>query len=136
MEELLSALQVQQNRAARLVCKLPWRTRTKTLLHQVGWLSVRQMVSYYSALSFHQTRQNGAPRYIHKCISEPFPFKTRLADTGGIRETRNFLSNIGQTSYISRTINLWNTLPTEIRMEESPKVFSKILRDWVRKNVE
>ena len=87
-------------------------------------------------MSFHKTCQTGVPRYVHKLISEPFPFKTRLADTGGIRDTRNFLPNIGQTSFIPRTINLWNDLPTDIRMENTPKEFSKKLREWVRNNVE
>ena len=54
-EELLSALQIQQNRAARLVCRLPWRTRTEKLLKQVGWMNVRQMVAYYSLLSLFKT---------------------------------------------------------------------------------
>ena len=43
-EYLLTGLQVQQNKAARLVTRLGWGTPTRALLLQCGWLSVRQMV--------------------------------------------------------------------------------------------
>ena len=40
---LLQSLQVQQNHAARIVTRLGWGTDTKTLLGQIGWLSVKQL---------------------------------------------------------------------------------------------
>ena len=134
-EELLYALQVQQNRAARMVCKRPWYTSTKELLLQTGWLNVKQMVAYYSTLNFFKTRQNGVPKYIHSLITEPFKCKTRMAQTGGIKQTRNFKSRIGKSSFIYRTIDLWNNIPTKIRMEKSQKVFSCKLREWVQTNI-
>ena len=45
---LLNALQILQNRAARLVTKSSWYTPSSTMLLQVGWLSVRQMITYHS----------------------------------------------------------------------------------------
>ena len=133
-EELLSALQLQQNKAARLVCRLPWRTRTETLLQQMGWMNVKQMVAYHSVLSLYKIRKARKPKYIHEMISEPFPFKTRIAKTGGIRDTRGFTSRIGQTSFIPRTIDIWNSLPSSIRQGESPGVFSILLKKWVKNN--
>ena len=134
-EELLSAIQVQQNRAARMVCKLPWRTRTNTLLNQMGWMTVRQMVAFYSLMTLFKTRKSGQPSYIHNLISLPFNIKTRLACTGGIRDPRNLQSRIGMSSFIPRTISLWNSLPEGIRMEESPAIYSTKLRAWVKENV-
>ena len=49
-EYLLNTLQVQQNIACRHITKLPLMTPTKTLLTQCGWLSVRQMVQYFSII--------------------------------------------------------------------------------------
>ena len=63
-EYLLSALQVQQNRAARLVTRLGWWTPTSTLLLQCGWLSIRQMVIYQSLLLLSKTKQNMCPENI------------------------------------------------------------------------
>ena len=44
---LLNSLQTLQNRAARAVTKLRWGTRTSTLLNQVGWLSIKQLIVYH-----------------------------------------------------------------------------------------
>ena len=134
-DELLTALQVQQNKAARMVCKRPWNTSTKDLLQQIGWLNIRQMVAFYSTLTFFKSRQHKTPKYIHTIISQPFQVKTRLAKTDGIRVTRNFTSTIGKSSFIPRTTDLWNAIPVEIRMENSYKIFSCKLREWVKLNI-
>ena len=133
--ELLSAIQVQQNRAARLVCKLPWRTNTKILLDQLGWMNVKQMVAFYSLMSIFKTKQTGLPKYIHEKISTPFNVNTRIARTGGIRDTRLFKKEIGISTFISRTTDLWNTMPTYIRMENEINTFSSKLRVWVKQSV-
>ena len=134
-EELLSALQIQQNRAARLVCRLPWRTRTSSLLQQMGWMNVRQIVSYYSVISIFKTQQSGLPKYIHNLVSIPFKVGTRMADSGGIRDIRNITSRIGMSSFIPRTVSLWNRMPATIRMEESMAIFSTKLRVWITNNI-
>ena len=130
-EELLSALQIQQNKAARSVCKAPFRTKTDTLLQQIGWMNVRQMVVYYSITSLFKSKQTGLPKYVYDMISVKFNHKTRLADSGGIRQTRLYKSRIGTTSFIPRTVEIWNEMPEEIRRETSQKLFSKNLRQWV-----
>ena len=120
-EELLSALQIQQNRAARLVCRLPWRTSIKTLLKQMGWMSVRQMVAYYSIMSCFKAQQSEQPKYIHKMFSTPFTVKTRLADSGGIWDPRRLSSR--------------NGMPESIRTEKAPIIFATKLRVWIKDNV-
>ena len=49
-EYLLNILQVQQNRAARIVTRLGWETSIRCLLLQTGWLSVKQLYVYHSIL--------------------------------------------------------------------------------------
>ena len=134
-QELISALQVQQNRAARTVCKSPWGTSTKKLLDQIGWLSIKQMVAYYSLITLHKTRQTGLPKYLHHQISQPFMFDTRVARTGGIRAARNLTKGIAQSSFIPRSIDLWNTIPAELRTDKCFKSFSCKLRVWVKNNI-
>ena len=133
--ELLSAVQVQQNRAARSVCKLPWRTNTKTLLDQLGWLNVKQMVAFYSLKSLYKTKQTKLPKYVHEIISTPFNVNTRIAKTGGIRDTRLFKKELSKSTFISRTIDMWNTVPSEIRLENEENVFSNKLLLWVKQSV-
>ena len=107
------------------------RTKTETLLQQIGWMSVRQMVVYYSIGSLFKTRLTKLPKYVYDMISVDFNHKTRLADSGGIRQTRLFKKRIGMTSFIPRTIDIWNEMPEEIRMEKMPNLFSDKLRKWV-----
>ena len=86
-EYLLDAPQTLQNRAARLVTISSWYTPSATMLHQVGWLSVRQMVAYYSLIFLFKTKQNRVPFYIHNKISAPFNVQTRLSISNGSRKS-------------------------------------------------
>ena len=58
---LLDILQVLQNRAARLVTGLSWFTSRAKLLQQCGWLSVRQMVTYYDLVLVYKIRRDKKP---------------------------------------------------------------------------
>ena len=53
-EYLLNALQVQQNKAAKYITKLPYRTPTEVLLLQCNWMSVRQLSKYCSLILLHR----------------------------------------------------------------------------------
>ena len=85
-EYLLKSLQVLQNRAARLVTKSGWYTPSRTMLQQVGWLSIRQMISYHSLILVYKAKQDKKPTYIFNKISTPFHVITRLARSNGIKE--------------------------------------------------
>ena len=55
---LLSALQVQQLAAGRAVCGFGcWGWSRKKLLDKVGWLSVKQLVFFHTALQAHKTNR-------------------------------------------------------------------------------
>ena len=135
-EYLLSALQVLQNRAARLVTRHGWGTSTSFLLLQCGWLSVRQMIAYHSILLLFKCKENKKPGYIYSKISLKFNKATRIATLGGIKDFRRFESTLAQQSCLPRTIKMWNErLPVEIRTETKMKIFKDKLRDWVKKEV-
>ena len=55
---LVNALQVCQNKAARLVTKLARFTPTKVLMQQCGWLSVKQLMIYHSLVLLHKVFKN------------------------------------------------------------------------------
>ena len=107
-EYLLTALQVQQNRVARLVTGLGWWTPTATLLLQCGWLSIRQLVVYHSLLLLFKIKQKQRPEYIFSRISSKFKRVTRNATFGGIRDDINFSSSLANQSFLPRTIKIWN----------------------------
>ena len=115
-----------------MVCRLPWRTRTDTLLRQIGWMRVRQMAIYYSIINLFKIRQTGVPQYIYQMVSAAFTLNTRLADSGSIRDTRKFQKSIPCSSFLPRTINSWNMLPASIKMEKKPNIFAQKLQIWVK----
>ena len=98
---LIKFIQTLQNKAARVVTRLGWRTPTRTLLLQCGWLSVRQLVEYHSLVLMFKILQDRKPIYIYSQVSTSFAMRTRLAIGGAIRETRTFEKDPGISSFIT-----------------------------------
>ena len=96
---LLNALQILQNRAARLVTKSGWYTPSTVMLQQVGWLNVRQLIVYYSLVLLYKARLEKKPAYIYERISSPFNVNTRLANSNGIRDDMSRKSGIAKKSF-------------------------------------
>ena len=133
-EYLLSLLQVMQNAAARVVTKLPWNTPTSTLLLQCGRLTVRQMVNFYSLVLMFKIRLNKKPTYLYEKVSVKYGYRTRLATSGGIRENMLFSTELAKTTFINRTIKIWNMLPVDLRSARSEPQFKKRLKLWIKSN--
>ena len=133
-EYLLSALQILQNRAARLATKSSWYTASAQMLQQLGWLSVRQMIVFHSLVLVFKTRINQKPVYLHSQVSAQFNVNTRLAVSHGIRETRRTQSEIDRKSFFPRTINQWNSLPADVRSAPSLGKFKMKLKAWVKQH--
>ena len=134
-EYLLDALQILQNRAARLVTKSSWYTPSAIMLQQVGWLSVRQMVSYYSLIILFKAKQNKVPYHIYDRISAPFNLDTRLSRNNGIKEDRKMKSRIATQSFLPRTICQWNRLPPDIRSISEAQKFKLKVKQWVKQQI-
>ena len=58
---VLRILQVQQNRAARIVTRQSYDTSTREVLRQIGWLSIKQLFFYHSLLLTFKVLQSGKP---------------------------------------------------------------------------
>ena len=130
----LNSLQVLQNKAARLVTKANWYTPSATMLQQVGWLTIRQMIVYHSLIMIYQVKQEKKPSYIYDRISTSFNVATRLAENNGIKENRKMKTNLGMQSFLSRSINDWNRLPADIRTTSNLIKFKAGVKLWVKQN--
>ena len=129
---LLNALQILQNRAARLVTKSGWYTPSTVMLQQVGWLNVRQLIVYYSLVLLYKARLEKKPAYIYERISSPFNVNTRLANSNGIRDDMSRKSGIAKKSFFPRTVAQWNRLPPDLRSISNLKKFKLRLRQWIK----
>ena len=69
-EFLISALQICQNKAARVVVKKDFSTPVAQLLKECGWRSVRQEMFYHTVLQVHKTMKTGAPVYLFNKLTE------------------------------------------------------------------
>ena len=65
----MEAMQIMQNKAARLVTHSDLRTSRKTIFSQVEWMTVNQLVFYHSALSTFRVRQSQEPEYLNNIMN-------------------------------------------------------------------
>ena len=136
-EHLIKSLQVVQNKAARAITKLNIYTSTKVLLTACGWMSVRQLMVFHSLVLLQKTRENEAPVYLYRKISSggDFCYNTRQATTGSIRQVRGPKKDLSRQGWCWRSVDLYNKLPTDLKLERKLTNFKKRLKDWVALNI-
>ena len=132
---LRKSLQVIQNKVARVVTKLDWATPTKELLHQIGWLSVNQMVFYHSVLLIYKVKQSQTPKYLHSMFSWSYNYNTRQAEGGLIRLVGKPKLDVNKYSFRWRAANQYNQLPVEVRTCASLESFKFQAKKWIKENV-
>ena len=149
---LVRSLQVVQNKAARTVARLSIFTPTKTLMKACGWMSVRQLMAYHSLVLLHKTMASQTPAYLFQKISSggDFTYKTRQAaacppgfsfsvthptDSAKIRQGPGSKSGLSKQGWCWKSVELYNTLPTDMRLERKMPSFKKRLKDWIGLNV-
>ena len=69
---LLNSLQVQLNKAARLVKGFSCFTSTRKLMEICGWLTVKQLVVFQTTLMVHKTLISGRPHYMSSRLSSDY----------------------------------------------------------------
>ena len=130
---LVKALQVLQNRAARQVTKLSWFTPSRRLLKQCGWLSIRQLIFYQSALTVFRAVKTKEPLYLSEHLITVHPYPTRLAAGGGLR-VDGLHGGLASKSFLVRVAKEFNTIPSDIRLSRSIPSFKKQLKKWTKDN--
>ena len=129
-EYLLSALQVQQLTAARAVCGFgSWGWSKRKLLDRVGWLSVRQLVFFHTVLQANKIINTGLPKEIYRSLSTKYPYQTRSAASGLIRQ-----EDMVKSSFKYRAMKFFNQVPVSVRTGSQATVKKK-LKMWVKTNV-
>ena len=123
----MEAIQVMQNKAARLVTHSQLRTSRKVIYSQIGWMTVNQLVFYHSALSTFRIRQSQEPEYLSSIMS-----RNNRADKIIIPNTTLTLA---KNSYCYRGSAQWNSLPDHIRKCLRISQFKPQLKKWIHQNV-
>ena len=123
----LDSLQKMQNKAARLVTNLGIRTARCEIFRQIGWMTVRQLSFYYTALSTYRIRKHQEPEYLYRIMSRD----NRSAKII-IPNTR---LSLAKHSYCFRGSVQWNLLPETVRSCQTVTSFKKLLKKWIHENV-
>ena len=123
----IETLQVMQNKAARLVTHLPFRTPRKEIFDKLGWLTVSLLIFYHSALTTFRIRQSKEPRYLSR-------FLNRNSKSGRIVISNTSLT-LAKKSYCYPGSAQWNTLPENFRNTAKVGQFKTQLRRWILKHV-
>ena len=129
---LVKALQILQNRAARIVTGKSWWTPTRRLLQDCKWLSVKQLIFFQTALQTHKILVGDKPEYFRQRMSTTHPVRTRQATGGSI--WRGGEDQTG-TSFTSRGAQAYNSIPTHIRSCKTLPTFKYKLKQWVSSNI-
>ena len=131
---LIHFLQVQQNKAARIVTRLDNRTETAELLRQVGWLSVRQMYIYHSILLVFKVQQQQRPEYLCDKFRRNFPYETRRSKNNFFSISKVPRTEVSKKAFTYSSIILWNALPLDMKNATGLEQFKTQLKDWVMKS--
>ena len=134
-EYLVNALQIIQNKVARVVTKLDWSTSTAVLLNQVGWLSVNQLIFYHSVLQIYKVNKAQTPKYLDSMFSWTYIYNTRQAVGGVIRLVGKPRLDVTKNSFRWRAANQYNQLPAEIRRCQTLASFKTNAKTCIKENV-
>ena len=123
----IQALQILQNKAARIATLSGMRVRRNYLYDQTGWMTVQQLIYYHTALSTYRIRNSKEPEYLDAILN-------RNNRSGKIIVPHTNLS-LAIGSFCFRASNEWNRLPEELRKCENISSFKNLLRKWILRNV-
>ena len=124
----LDTLQIMQNKAARLVTNSGLRTHRHELYRKTGWLTVRQLIYYHTALCTFRIRVNQEPEYLCQVMDRNNRFNKIIVP--------NTRLSLALNSYCFRGASQWNRLPENIRCCTEVRKFKSLLRSWIISNVE
>ena len=119
----VEALQILQNKAARLVTHAALRTSRKDIFNQLGWLTVNQLVFYHSALSTYRIRESQEPEYLGQIMMRDNRAERIIVPNTNLTLAKN--------SYCYRGAAQWNSLPEIIRKCKKIGHFKSQLKKWI-----
>ena len=122
------ALQVQQNRAARIVLNLPPRTNRDHMFAKLGWMTVKQLIVYHILIMVFRIRHAREPEYLVKMLKQD----NRLGNI----IVENSKLGLFKKSFVPRGSTLWNKLPKDLKIIQKVARFKNELRKWIDENVE
>ena len=130
-----SALQVCQNRAARVITRNDWSVRNEANLGQLEWLNCKQLVFYFSALQMYKIRKFRSPASLSEMFDWRYNYRTRAAAAGLVKPVGTARLALAQDSFRWRAAANFNRIPVNITEIISLDSFKKSLKTWIMENI-
>lgn len=126
-------LQKLQNRAMRCILKKPMETPIDVMLNELGWLSVKQALEYYTLILVFKMKHDMVPSY----LSEELVYN-REVHGRNLRNKDDFRlpnrkKNCSQNSLFYRGVGLYNDMETEAKSCRRLSEFKKLCLEFVKK---
>ena len=110
-------------------------------------------MAYHSIILLHKTLATKTPEYLYKKVSAggQFTYKTRQAaecpaefsftvqhptNNGTIRQAGGNKLGMSKNGWCWRSVQMYNTLPTNLRLEQKLSTFKTRLKNWVEENID
>ncbi len=131
---LIDRLQVVQNAAARLYTGLSRRSSVFLVLRDdLHWLPCQHRITYKICILVFRSLHGTAPRYL---VDQCVPISTltsrvsrnRSATAGNLLVPASRLKTFGQRSFRTAGPSIWNSLPKDLKLEQSFNVFKSQLK--------
>ena len=123
----IEAIQVMQNKAARLVLGVGVRVSRQELFSKVGWMSVRQLIYYHTALCTFRILDSKEPEYLYSFMCRKNRSNRIIVPNATLTLMRN--------SYCYRGAIEWNCLPDELRSCLGVRSFKSLIKKWIQENI-
>ena len=120
-------LQILQNKVAQIVMHSSRRENRNRMYDKLNWLSVNQLISYFTLLAVFRVRATREPEYLSNVFHN--------VNRSGSIIVRNTRLTLYKESFGLRGARSWNDLPVKIRNIEKIGLFKIELRKWIKQNV-
>ena len=120
-------IQILQNKAAQMVTHSPPRANRNRMYDDLNWMTVNQLIRYFSLLAVFRIRSTGEPEYLATTLTNDNIYGKLI-----VQNTRLTLA---QKSFKIRGACNWNALPLRIKSLQNIGVFKKEVKIWIKQNV-
>ena len=130
-KKAIDRLQLIQNSAARLLTKTKKREHITPVLYTLHWLPVSNRIDFKVLLMVYKSLNSQGPAYITDFLPSYTPSRSLRSSTAGlldIDKIKKPKKKIGEAAFFFYAIQLWNTLPQDIREASSTNIFKNRLK--------
>ena len=124
----LNRLQILQNKAARLIHRMPKFTTTSPLIQDLHWLRIPQRIQFKTITLAYKSLNNQTPHYITELLHVRESRYNFRSSCRIILEVPRINMRAGDQSFSVAAPKLWNALPNKIASADSIASLKKQLK--------